>query len=877
MLVWTLIAGGSLAYNLYQHRQAFIAEAYARAKSIHAQDMLYRQWVINHGGVYVPVSKDTPPSEFLKDVPERDIVTPSGRKLTLLNSSYVTRQVHALSDQESGDTVRGHIASLDPINPVNKADSWEVTALKGFEQGKGEVTGIEKRQDGRSYFRFMKPMVTEEACLKCHAQQGYDTGDIRGGISVSIPVDSPLAAKDREVAALTVGHGAIWLLGLVGLFVAGRRQRQGVLSIEAGEARARLLTDSIAHAIYGQDLDGNCTFANAACVKQLGYERESELLGKNMHALMHHSRGDGSPYPVEACPTHQSIHEGKIFHGDEDLFWRKDGTSFPVEYWSYPVEREGRRHGAVVTFLDITEQKKVDDELKRSRQLLDSIVEHIPAMVFLKRAEDLRFEIFNRAGEKLLGYSRQELLGKTDYDLFPKEQAESFVRKDRAVLESHVPLEVAEELVETSDGTKKWLHTFKVGLYDMQSRPTHLLGVSMDITARKEAEADFRIRQDNLIEAQRIALIGSWELDLQADSLHWSDEIYRMFEIDQTRFGASYEAFLDVIHPEDREVVNRAYADSLENRQPYEIEHRLLMKDGRIKYVLERCETRYGGDGKPLRSIGTVQDITERKKAEVALEHANRALQALSTVNRELVHATDEEKLLQAICNAIIGQTKYRMAWVGYVEHDDAKSIRQVASAGDDQGVLALVRPSWAEDEYGTGPSGRAVRSNETQVSGDIANDSQYQSWGAALVSEGCVASIALPLAENGRVFGVLHVYAGEVNAFTGWETSLLEEMAEDLAFGVATLRLRLERDKALKQIEMHSVQLHKNLEETIVAISKAVEARDPYTAGHQRRVAELACAIAAKMGLDEDFVEGIQMGATIHDSPQRMGDLGGF
>ncbi len=127
---------------------------------------------------------------------------------------------------------------------------------------------------------------------------------------------------------------------------------------------------------------------------------------------------------------------------------------------------------------------------------------------------------------------------------------------------------------------------------------------------------DMRESERKLVEAQRLAHTGNWELDLIDNTLTWSDEIYRIFEIDKDKFGASYEAFLDAIHPDDREMVNTAYTDSLENKQPYNIVHRLLMKNGRVKYVNERCETFYDAVGKPVRSVGTVQDITEQKLKE---------------------------------------------------------------------------------------------------------------------------------------------------------------------------------------------------------------------------------------------------------------------
>lgn len=866
MLAWTLAVATSVFFNINHQRQAFFAEMHTQAKTIHIMEMGFRNWVIGHGGVYVPIDETTPPSQYLKDIPERDIRTESGRQLTLLNSSYVMRQVNELMEHDKAQ-LRGHITSLNPINPSNKADSWEITALESFEKGNQEVTGIEEKADGKRYYRFMQPMVTDESCLKCHAHQGYKVGDIRGGVSVSIPVDELLTIENLEIRTLLVGHGGIWLLGIVGIFFGGRQQQKNLQSAKKSEAEVRLLTDSIAHAIYGQNTKGKCTFANAACIKLLGYEQESDLLGKDMHTLIHYRRPDGAAYPESECPTHRSVSEGKAFHIDEEVLWRKDGTSFPVSYWSYPIKHGGKTIGAVTTFLDITEQKRVGEALKQSEKLLDTIVEHIPAMLFLKDAEALRFERFNRTGEKLLGYSRQQLLGKNDFDLFTPEQAEFFTAKDRSVLESHEVMEVAEEPIQTADGQHKWLHTFKVGIYDEQDKPSHLLGISIDITERKLAEQRLSASQHNLAEAQRIAHIGSWELNLATNDLFWSDEVYRIFEVDPEQSDTSYEFFLDVIHPDDRERVEKVFADAISQQKPYQIEHRILMADGRIKYVLERGETEYDKSShKPLRSSGTVQDITQRKLAEISIEHANRALHALSTVNRELVHAKEEEQLLQAICNAIVEQKDYHMAWVGYVQQDAVKSIKKMASAGDEKGILDYVQPSWAEDEKGLGPSGQAVRSGKTQVSKDIEKDPLYPEWKAELIRQGCVASIALPLKNEDKVFGILHVYADEVDAFTHGEVDLLEEMAADLAFGVSSLRIRLERDKAMAQNEHHLEQMHDSLVGTVDAIARAVEARDPYTAGHQRRVASLACAIAKRMGLDEDRIEGIRMGATIHD-----------
>jgi HD-GYP domain-containing protein (c-di-GMP phosphodiesterase class II) len=269
------------------------------------------------------------------------------------------------------------------------------------------------------------------------------------------------------------------------------------------------------------------------------------------------------------------------------------------------------------------------------------------------------------------------------------------------------------------------------------------------------------------------------------------------------------------------------------------------------------------------RALSAEQEARARKEAERALKHANRALATISAVNRQLVYATDENALLQAICQAIVEQRGYRMASVGYAQQDADKTIKIVAHAGHDDGYLNIAQLSWAENEHGMGPSGRAIRGSVTQLCQDIANDPLYLPWRDAALRLGFSACIALPLTggdDKGEVFGILAVYADEANAFSAAEVDLLEEMAGDLAFGVRTLHMRHERDLALEKNQHYLAQLQSSLEDTVRVIADIVELRDPYTAGHQRRVGELAMAIARKIGLSEDQINGIHFAAIIHD-----------
>lgn len=683
MLAWTLIITVSVFWNLRQQTHTNNTQLKSQVEAIHAINMEYRNWIIHNGGVYVQVTDKTPPNPWLNHIEDRDLKTASGKQLTLLNSSYVFRLVQE-SMAANGAEVKLHIASLKPLNPLNKADAWETDALQTFEKGVKEKATVDIGPDGKHYFRFMRPMVTDSYCLKCHARYGDKVGDIRGGVSISLPIDNVMTAASAERNSLLLGHGLIWGLGLLGLFIGGKRQKQSILAIEESEAQVTLLTNSIAHAIYGVDLNGKCTFANDACIEILGFNNQSELLGQEMHSLMKHSHKDGTMCMKQECRILRALHDGNSVHVEHEMFGRRNGTFFPATYWAYPVTLEGEIKGGVVTFMDISEQLFIQDELKSSQRLLDSIIENIPVMVFLKDAKNLRFEMFNKAGELLLGYMRKDLIGKNDYDLFPKEQADSFTQNDRIVLQSGQLLETLEEKVKTAAGDTRWLHTFKIGLYNEHHEATHLLGASLDITDRKHAEDALRDSEHKLAEAQRMAHLGHWEQDIATLKLSCSNEIYNIYELNQYDVTDTKDALVKCVHPEDMEIVNTAYVNSLNNHSPHQIEYRIITRNDRIKFLQQKYEVVHDSDNKPIKIRGTIQDVTTLKQAQ--------------------------------------------------------------------QTLLA------------------------------------------------------------------------------------------------------------------HQKVLEKALEGTIHTVTMAVELRDPYTGGHQRRVADLACSIARKMGLDENRIHGVRLGAMIHD-----------
>lgn len=219
-LAWTGVLVALALWNASQTYSATFGSARASAVESFHKDVIYRRWASMHGGVYVPVTPQSPPNPDLAGMPERDIQTPSGKQLTLVNPAYMTRQAHELGNKDTGS--RGHITSLNPLRPANAPDAWESQSLQSFERGAKEATSLEPI-DGEMYFRFMRPLVTEQACLKCHEMQGYKLNDVRGGISASIPWAPYDASFRTQIYTNLMGYLAIWTMGGVGLLL-GRRQ-----------------------------------------------------------------------------------------------------------------------------------------------------------------------------------------------------------------------------------------------------------------------------------------------------------------------------------------------------------------------------------------------------------------------------------------------------------------------------------------------------------------------------------------------------------------------------------------------------------------------------------------------------------------------------
>lgn len=366
-LFWTLTIGAMAGWHHYSDYQATMENARTAARQSVSNDLTVRRWASEHGGIYVPISPTTPPSPYLADIPERDITTPSGRHLTLLNPAYITRQLYDIA--RTTDTQGyGRITSLNPIRPENFPDNWENKALLALTAGQPEFSGLEQIE-GATYLRLMQPMLVESPCLKCHTDQPLAL--LRGGISISIPWAPYLAGFHQNLPGRNWGHGGVWLLGILGLIFARQRlygyllQRWQVeQSLRQSEEKYRLLTEGTEAIPWEFDiLADRWSYIAPQVAKALGYQPEEWT---DLQFWVDHIHPEDRQRATEYCQL--CTGQGQD-HQFEYRFLKKDGGVARLKDLVSVEMEEGRPVRLRGVMLDITEHRSMEEKLRQAAKM----------------------------------------------------------------------------------------------------------------------------------------------------------------------------------------------------------------------------------------------------------------------------------------------------------------------------------------------------------------------------------------------------------------------------------------------------------------------------------------------------------------------------
>jgi PAS domain S-box-containing protein len=484
-------------------------------------------------------------------------------------------------------------------------------------------------------------------------------------------------------------------------------RKRAEASLKESEQRFRQLFEHSPDPVW--IIDGHrFVECNQAAVGMLGFPDEAAL--KNIHPaeISPEFQPDGEA-SFSKAERMMNLAQDEGLHRFEWVHRRRDGSEFFAEVTLSNIVLQ-ERSVLYVVWRDISERKQAELELRQSEEKLRIILDSVEAYIYLKDTEG-KYLFANAAVRRLWKAEMEDIVGYGDEKFFDAETAAHIRRVDRQVLADGKTHRMEETNTVAESGLSFTYWSVKLPLRREDGSIYALCGISTDITDRKQAEDRLFKSQQALNEAQHIAKVGSWELDIPDNRLNWSDEIFRIFEIDPALFGASYQAFLDAIHPDDREAVNQAYTASLQTRQLYSIRHRLRMADGRIKHVHEQCRTDFDAFGSPLRSIGTVQDVTEEVVAEAALHDARNLLQAVIDHVPIRIFWKDRDSnylgcnpafAVDAGCSQpadLIGKDDFQMGW----------SNQAAMYRADDRKVIESGLPRIGYEEPQTTPDGRTI------------------------------------------------------------------------------------------------------------------------------------------------------------------------
>lgn len=464
---------------------------------------------------------------------------------------------------------------------------------------------------------------------------------------------------------------------LRGIMVDITERKQAEAALRESEARFRSLFEEVPIAYQSLDIEGRYLDVNKGLCALLGYSPD-ELLGKPFDDFW-------PPDVRELFPAEFGSFKRNGGATKHLRLRRKDGKEIAV-ILEGRVQRdlEGNFLRTHCILTDITDQKQIEENLRRSEVFITSVLENLPNMIFVKDAKGLRFVRFNKAGEELLGYRRDELLGKNDYDIFPKEEADFFTAKDREVLRSGCLLDIPEEPIQTKDSGVRFLHTKKIPICGADGTPQYLLGISEDITERKQAEEALRESEERLRQAIRAGNIGIFDHDHDhnSDTIYWSPEHRRIYGLDSEE-PLTLAKYLQHVHAEDRdrimEAVRRAHDPTGDGL--FDVEHRIVDREGVIHWLFTRSRTHFEGEGlarHKVRTTGAVADITERKQAAEALRKSEEQLRKMLE-EREQLSQDLHDNIIQTIY--AIGMSLEECRYLFHEDHREADKKLEYAVA----------------------------------------------------------------------------------------------------------------------------------------------------------------------------------------------------
>jgi PAS domain S-box-containing protein len=498
----------------------------------------------------------------------------------------------------------------------------------------------------------------------------------------------------------------------------------------------------------------------------------------------------------------------------------RDGSRREVSVNADPIELGGR-NCVISSVVDITERK----ELQRKQAQLAAIVESSDDAIIGKSMEGV-ITSWNRGAEKIFGYTAAAAVGQPLLMIFPPElvheDEEILVRIARGETVQHF-----ETVRVCEDGRRIFISATISPLRDGGGNVIGASKIARDITAQKQAEEELRDKQAQLLLAMDIAKLAHWEFDVVKNIVTADEHIFQLLGTTSEQEGGgsmSPEEYIRrFVHPEDAGIVAHEVALGIAADDPNfarQFEHRITRRDGTERVMLVRSQIIMDAGGRTGKILGTNQDITEQKQAELRIRQLNRIYAVLSAINQTIVHEKEPQAMLTKACQIAVEKGGFRMAWVGL--HDAAANkLQPVASAGVVEGYLELLNIDMSDKARSNGPSGRCFMSAEHITCHDMEHDPLLAPWREEALKRGYRSSACFPLKVAGRIVGVFMLYSDKTGFFNEEETLLLDELAMDIGFALEVGESEAKRRQAEQELRWRTAffeaQVHSAIDGILV------------------------------------------------------------